>query len=61
MKYGTRRAKPAGSAIEFCLLSARYVTLFRSLRLLDHLYCFSLRPVNIVCGSNIVHGITGLT
>ena len=34
VKYGTRRAKPAGSAIEFCLLSARYDTLFRSLRLI---------------------------
>ena len=31
VKYGTRRAKPAGNAIEFGLLSARYISHFVSI------------------------------
>ena len=53
VKYGTHRAKPAGNAIEFCLLSARHVTLFRSFQLLliccGILFNFSRNNIDVRC------------
>ena len=59
MKYGTRRAKPAGARYRpRANLSSRYVMLFRSLRLIffvcNILFTFSMNHIDFRCLRTIV-------